>query len=513
MHEKLFYRPLLAAVAALPGEAARLTPAAARDRLEALGFADPAGALRHIEALTSGVSRTAAMQRTLLPVLLGWLADAPEPDAGLLAFRQVSEALGGSPWYLRLLRDNAVVAQRMARLLATSRYVTGLLLRAPEAVAMLGDDTQLAPRSAEELLSEAMAAVGRHDTAVAGVRAVLAIRRRELLRTACADVLGLAGIEATREALTSVSRVTAAAALAAAVKEAERAAGPLPTRLAVIAMGRLGGHEMGYASDADVLFVHDPLPGVPDEVATRAAHSAAESLRALLSQPGPDPALPIDADLRPEGRQGPLVRTLASYRAYYRRWSVAWEAQALLRAEFAAGDPELGAGFIALADEIRYPEGGVSEAAVREIRRIKARMEAERMPRGVEPALHLKLGPGGLADVEWVAQLLQLRHASDIPLLRTTRTLPVLTAAAAAGLITEPDADLLLSAWLLATRIRDAVMLVRGRPSDTLPTSPVDLAVVAQVLGYPPDGSQDLVQDWRKAARQSRAVMQRLFYG
>ena len=86
------------------------------------------------------------MQRTLLPVLLGWLADAPEPDAGLLAFRQVSEALGGSPWYLRLLRDNAVVAQRMARLLASSRYATGLLLRAPAAVAMLGDDAQLTAR-------------------------------------------------------------------------------------------------------------------------------------------------------------------------------------------------------------------------------------------------------------------------------------------------------------------------------------------------------------------------------
>ena len=513
LHEKLFYRPLLEAAARLPGDAIRLTPGAARDRLEALGFADPAGALRHIEALSAGVSRTAAMQRTLLPLLLGWLADAPEPDVGLLAFRQVSEALGGSPWYLRLLRDNALVAQRMARLLATSRYATGLLLRAPEAVAMLGDDAQLAPRRPADLLGEALAAVGRHESGPAAARAVLAIRRRELLRTAAADVLGLAGIEATGEALTTVSAVTVAAALAAAVQDAERAGGPLPTRLALIAMGRLGGHEIGYASDADVLFVHEPLPGVPDEASTRAAHAVAETMRALLSRPGPDPALLVDADLRPEGRQGPLVRTLASYRAYYRRWSVAWEAQALLRAEFAAGDPQVGTAFIRLADEIRYPEGGIDEAAVREIRRIKARIEAERMPRGVEPALHLKLGPGGLADVEWVAQLLQLRHAHAMPQLRTTRTLPVLAAAGAGGLIAEQDAGVLATAWLLAARIRDAVMLVRGRPSDTLPTSPLDLAVVAQVLGYPPDGSQDLVQDWRKAGRQARAVMERLFYG
>jgi glutamate-ammonia-ligase adenylyltransferase len=513
LHEKLFYRPLLDAVARLPGEATRLRPEAARDMLEALGYADPAGALRHIEALTAGVSRKAAMQRTLLPVLLGWLADAPEPDAGLLAFRQVSEALGGSPWYLRLLRDNAVVAQRMARLLASSRYATGLLLRAPEAVAMLGDDEQLARRPAEELLAEAFAAVSRHDTVEAAARAVLAIRRRELLRTAAADVLRLAGVEETGEALTAVARVSIAAVLQAAAAQVQRSSGPLPTRLAVIAMGRFGGHETGYASDADVLFVHDPLPGASDEAATRAAHAVAESLRALLSKPGPDPALLVDAGLRPEGRQGPLVRTLASYRAYYRRWSVAWEAQALLRAEFVAGDPGVGAAFIAMADQIRYPEGGIDQAGVREIRRIKARMEAERMPRGVEPALHLKLGPGGLADVEWVAQLLQLQHAMAVPDLRTTRTHATLAAARSAGLISAADAATLTASWLLATRIRDAVMLVRGRPSDALPSLPADLAVIAQVLGYPPGGAQDLVEDWRRAARQARSVMQRLFYG
>ncbi len=513
LHEKLFYRPLLEAVARLPGEATRLTPAAAAERLEALGYLDPGGALRHLQALTSGVSRKAAIQRTLLPVLLGWLADAPEPDAGLLAFRQVSEALGGSPWYLRLLRDNTIVAQRMARLLASSRYATGLLLRAPEAVGMLGDDSQLAARPAAELLAEAIATVRRQDKPADAVASLLAMRRRELFRTAAADVLGLAAIEATGEALTDVADATVAGALEAAVREAERSGGPLPTRLAVIGMGRFGGHEMSYASDADVLFVHQPMPGASDEAATRAAHAVAESLRALLSRPGPDPVLQLDAGLRPEGRQGPLVRTLASYRAYYERWSVAWEAQALLRAEFAAGEPSVGAAFVTLADEFRYPAGGIGPDAVREIRRIKARMEAERMPRGVEPALHLKLGPGGLSDVEWVAQLLQLRHAGAVPELRTTRTLAALAAAREASLIAAADAATLSAAWLLAARIRDAVMLVHGRASDTLPSSAPDLAVVARVLGYPPDGAQDLVQDWRRAGRQARAVMERLFYG
>jgi len=512
LHEKLFYRPLLEAVARLPTDDVRLTKQGATARLEALGYADPVGALRHIEALTSGMSRRAAIQRTLLPAMLGWFADAAQPDAGLLAFHQVSDALGDSSWYLRLLRDDTRVARRMARLLASSRYATRLLLRAPDAVAMLGDDSKLGPRPAAALQAEAAATVRRHDTAEEAVAAALALRRRELFRTAVADLLGLSGVEETGEALTAVAAVTIAAALDAAARKAGQG-GPLPTRICVIAMGRFGGHEMGYASDADVLFVHEPLPGANEEAATRAAHAVAEELRGLLARPGRDPALPVDAALRPEGRQGPLVRTLASYRAYYQRWSAPWEAQALLRAEPVAGDTGLGAAFVAMADEFRYPAGGISETAVREVRRIKARVEAERMPRGVDPAMHLKLGPGGLSDVEWVAQLLQLRHAGAMPELRTTRTLAALQAARDHGLIAGQDADALAAAWRLAAQIRNAVMLVRGRPSDSVPTAQPELGAVARVLGYAPDASQDLVQDYRRAARRARAVMERLFYG
>jgi glutamate-ammonia-ligase adenylyltransferase len=517
LHEKLFYRPLLDAVATLPGEVITLTSQAAADRLAALGYADPGGALRHIEVLAGGISRKAAIQRALLPAMLGWFADAPRPDAGLLAFRQVSEALGESPWYLRLLRDDTKVAWRMTRLLASGSFATGLLLRAPEAVAMLADDALLAPREPATLQAEADALVGRHmaagdaDAAAAGL---LALRRRELLRTAGADLLGMADIEQVTGALSAMTRVVVAATLDLATLRFEHANGrELPARMCVVAMGRFGGHEMGYASDADVLFVYEPSTGSSEEEATRAAQQVAEDLRALLGRPGPDPPLGVDADLRPEGRQGPLVRTLAAYRAYYDRWAHPWEAQALLRADPVAGDPELRAAFANMADGIRYAHGGIGDGSILEIRRIKARMEAERMPRGVDPALHVKLGPGGLTDTEWVAQLLQLRHASAVPELRTTRTVAALAGAAAAGLISQSDAAALTESWLLATRIRNAVLLVRGRGSDVLPTAQPDLAATAKLLGYSSDGGQDLVQDWRRTARRGRAVMERVFYG
>ncbi|WP_031012650.1 bifunctional [glutamine synthetase] adenylyltransferase/[glutamine synthetase]-adenylyl-L-tyrosine phosphorylase [Streptomyces sp. NRRL F-5727] len=524
LHEKIFYRPLLDAVAQLaPGEI-RLSPKAAGQRLEALGYADPAAALRHLEALASGVSRKAAIQRTLLPVLLGWFADSADPDAGLLGFRKVSDALGKTPWYLRLLRDEGAAAENLARVLSAGRLAPDLLLRAPEAVAILGDPEGLKPRGRDHLEQEVLAAVGRADDAEQGVAAARGVRRRELFRTAAADLIDAYGtedsprtsdpgalVDRVGQAVTDLNAATLAGALRAAVRA--EWGDELPTRFAVIGMGRFGGHELGYGSDADVLFVHEPRPGVDDQEAAKAANRVVTEMRRLLQLPTTDPPLLIDADLRPEGRSGPMVRTLASYQAYYRRWSLVWESQALLRAAPMAGDPELGQRFIELVDPLRYPAEGLGEDAVREIRRLKARMESERLPRGADPTLHAKLGRGGLSDVEWTVQLLQMRHGWAEPGLRTTPTRAALSAAHAAGLIATEEAQTLDEAWVLATRVRNAVMLVRGRPGDTFPSEPRELAAVGRYLGYGPGHVGEMVDDYRRITRRARAVVDELFYG
>ncbi|MGW8767828.1 bifunctional [glutamine synthetase] adenylyltransferase/[glutamine synthetase]-adenylyl-L-tyrosine phosphorylase [Streptomyces sp. NPDC055815] len=524
LHEKLFYRPLLDAVAQLaPGEI-RLSPKAAGQRLEALGYADPAAALRHLEALASGVTRKAAIQRTLLPVLLGWFADSADPDAGLLGFRKVSDALGKTPWYLRLLRDEGAAAENLARVLSAGRLAPDLLLRAPEAVAILGDPEGLKPRGRDHLEQEVLAAVGRADDAEQAVAAARGVRRRELFRTAAADLIGSYGtednpreqdpgalVDRVGEAVTDLNASTISGALRAAVR-AEWGE-QLPTRFAVIGMGRFGGHELGYGSDADVLFVHEPREGVDEQEAAKAANRVVAEMRRLLQLPTADPPLLIDADLRPEGKSGPLVRTLKSYEAYYRRWSLVWESQALLRAEPMAGDRELADRFIELVDPLRYPMEGLGEDAVREIRRLKARMESERLPRGADPTLHAKLGRGGLSDVEWTVQLLQMRHGWVEPGLRTTRTREALAAAHAAGLIPTEEAQTLDEAWVLATRVRNAVMLVRGRPGDTFPSDPRELAAVGRYLGYEAGHVGEMVDDYRRITRRARAVVEELFYG
>ncbi|WP_327136891.1 bifunctional [glutamine synthetase] adenylyltransferase/[glutamine synthetase]-adenylyl-L-tyrosine phosphorylase [Streptomyces sp. NBC_01340] len=526
LHEKLFYRPLLDAVAQLaPGES-RLSPTAARERLVALGYADPAAALRHLEALASGVSRKAAIQRTLLPVLLGWFADSADPDAGLLNFRKVSDALGKTPWYLRLLRDEGAAAENLARVLSAGRLAPDLLMRAPEAVALLGDGDAggLEPRGRAHLEQEILAAVRRADGGEQAVTAARGVRRRELFRTAAADIVASYGTEETPAvadqgalvdrvggAVSDLTAATLAGTLRAVVRDGW--GDTLPTRFTVIGMGRFGGHELGYGSDADVLFVHEPREGVDEQEASRAANAVVSEMRRLLQVPSADPPLLIDADLRPEGKSGPLVRTLNSYAAYYRRWSLVWESQALLRAEVVAGEEDLGRRFIELVDPLRYPAEGLGDDAVREIRRLKARMETERMPRGADPTLHTKLGRGGLSDVEWTVQLFQLQHGWVEPGLRTTRTREALGAACAAGLVSGEDAAILDEAWVLATRVRNAVMLVRGRAGDTFPSDGRELAAVGRYLGYGPGHVGDMLEDYRRTTRRARAVVEVLFYG
>jgi [glutamine synthetase] adenylyltransferase / [glutamine synthetase]-adenylyl-L-tyrosine phosphorylase len=529
LHEKLFYRPLLEAVARVPSEGLRLTTAEAGRRLAALGFADPAGALRHIEMLSSGLSRRAALQRTLLPVLLSDFADAPDPDGGLLAYRQVSDQLGATSWYLRLLRDEGAVATRLAYLLGTSRYVARMLGRAPEALQLLADDRDLVPRPTAELATTMADSAARHTDPAAAVTAIRSVRRQELLRIAFADLLGQLDVVDVCQAISATTEATLEAALgiASAAVLSERGLERAPIRFTVIAMGRLGGAEAGYGSDADVLFVFEPwtdpagASGIDDPDAgsseidpARVAHEIAARLRALLGAPSSnDPPLGVDADLRPEGRSGALVRSLASYEQYYARWSSAWEAQALLRARFAAGDVDLGRRFIAMIDPVRYPAEGVSPEDRLEIRRLKGRIDSERLPRGADPTTHTKLGRGGLTDIEWTIQLLQLAHGHEHPALRTPRTLPALHAAAEAGLLTSAQVEALVAAWRLATAVRNALMLVRDKAEDQLPHQGTALLALGRAMGYPPGFDPGrVVDDYRRTVRRARRVVEQVFY-
>ncbi|WP_280183601.1 bifunctional [glutamine synthetase] adenylyltransferase/[glutamine synthetase]-adenylyl-L-tyrosine phosphorylase, partial [Nocardia cyriacigeorgica] len=273
LHAKLFYRPLLESVARLDSDALRLSPDAAVRQLAALGYAAPEHALGHLRALTGGVSRKGRIQALLLPTLLEWLGETPNPDAGLLAYRRVSEGLAEQTWFLRELRDEGAVAQRLMIVLGSSAYLPDLLINAPETIRMYADGPSgpllLGPQP-EDVARGILTAAARYDDPNRAVAAARSLRRHELARVASADLLGLLDVPQVCRALSSVWVAVLEASLRAVIRasEAERGA-PAPADFAVIGMGRLGGMELGYGSDADVLFVCDPRPGEDETKAVR----------------------------------------------------------------------------------------------------------------------------------------------------------------------------------------------------------------------------------------------------
>ena len=514
LHAKLFYQPLLESVGSEVGFAAGMSADAAERQLAALGYESPQSALTHLGALVNQSGRRGRVQSVLLPRLLDWLSDTPDPDSGLLAYRRISEALSDQRWYLATLRDESSVAKRLMRVLGTSAYVPELLMRAPEVIAQYADGPagpKLLDVDPDGVSRALIASAGRHPDAVRAIAAARTLRRRELARVASADLLGLLDVRQVCTALTSVWAAVLECALEAVIRAAVEAEGPAPARIAVIGMGRLGGGELGYGSDADVIFVCEPADGVDESRAVKWSVSIAEQVRTLLATPGDDPPLDVDANLRPEGRNGPLVRTLASYGAYYEQWAQPWEVQALLRAHTVAGDPDLGLRFLLMADRTRYPAGGISAAAVQEIRRIKARVDAERLPRGADPNTHTKLGRGALADIEWTVQLLQLRHAHEVPGLHNTSTLEALDAIGAAELVPEADVALLREAWLTATRARNALVLVRGKPTDQLPGPGRQLNAVAVAAGWQNGDGSEFLDNYLRVTRRAKTVVNKVF--
>lgn len=498
LHDSVFYRPLLAATASLSAGEVQLSDEAINNRLKALGFIDAAGAVRHISALTSGVSRRATIQKALLPVLIRWMAEGIDPDRALLSFRRLSESLGETHWFLKMLRDSSGAAERLMRVLSSSSFIARLLEHIPDSSAWFGDSSAVRPSSSEKLLIEMQAIIDREETEAAA-ELIRQIRRREVLRLAIGAVLGELNMGEVSKGLTELidSYLTAMLELSKKQVGSELDFG-------IIAMGRWGGGELGFGSDADAMLVYSSQDD--------GAQSIAEKISSQLMLLSKDALLEfeLDLDLRPEGKNGPRIRSLASYQAYYEKWADTWEFQALLRARIVTGSNGLRQAFTALIDGYRYPPQ-LSEKKLTDVRRIKARVEGERLPLGADPSRHLKLGRGSISDVEWLVQLYQLRYAGEHQQLRSLSTLGTLQELVHLNLISREHAEQLRAGWLISARARSALVLAVDKLVDILPTDRRQLEATARILEYTPGSASQLEDDYLAATRRARKVFQELF--
>jgi glutamate-ammonia-ligase adenylyltransferase len=499
IHERLFFRPLLEA---FTSDAATLDESAVLDRLSAFGFRDAERTRQGILELTRGLTRSSRLMRQLLPLLLDWCSEAPDPDLALFGLRTLADGAHRRDVLVAAFRDSPEAARRLCLLAGTSKDLLGLLRRHPDLVRDLGDPATLAIAPPGELLETAIVKAEQSPERVA--HSLRGLVGTEIVRCAARDILGTDDIVATGRSLATLADVVVTAALHVVRPQVP---------FAVIAMGRLGGSELSYGSDLDVLLVYDGA-SAPE---AREAEEAASSLLRLLNGATPaERVLTTDVSLRPEGKQGLLARSLEGYAEYYRRWMQTWERQALLRARALAGDAGVAARFMALASEAVFGTP-LDDEDVREIRRMKARIERERIPPGADPQFHLKLGPGSLSDVEWTAQLLQLQTG-----VRAAGTVEALALLEAGGHLTPQDASALRNSYRFCERTRNRWHLVgsflaAGGPggaktagADSLPQRPEQLGRLARSLGTSVAGLRD---EYRRYTRRARQVTERVFYG
>lgn len=520
LHKDIYYRPMLPINAQTDADPIVLSPEAARARFASIGFADARAAQLHVEALTEGLSRAAKIHRILLPAVLKWLGDGQNPDMGLLAWRRLAERFGGKNTYLGFLRDSPSAAQRLCHVLADSRYLGDAMMQSMQSITWLGDDEALSARDRASLDMQTSAMVARYASNIADfAQSLRALRRQEIERVALAWMCGLIDDDTSMRAMSDVFDAVLDAALCWSMREAVlRMNFSAPqAEIAIIALGRYGGREVNFCSDADIMVVYKPVGEDCDlDAAHRFAQTTVEILRNILQGPLTlEPKIMVDLDLRPEGKDGPLVRSLESCEKYYRQWASTWEHQALLRARFAAGSKDLADALLdGVVNYLRYAANPLSESQLSEIRKLKARMEAERLPRGVSRDRHLKLGRGGLSDVEWTVQLLQLQYAGTYESLRVVGTMQALKALQSEHLIDGDDAQILERCWHMCSAVRNANFLWSGSMSraDVIPTDSYSLGGIATYLGYEPNQGRVFENDLLATMRQCREIMSRLFY-
>jgi glutamate-ammonia-ligase adenylyltransferase len=491
IHERLYFRPLLEAFAA-EDEELLTRPGAVEARLSAFGFSDGTRTRAAVRELTRGFARASRLMQQILPLLLGWLSESPDPDLGLLNVRNLFDDSHRSAELTRAFRESPEAARRLCHLVGTTRLAADTLQRNPDLAVRLADPTRLTTRERAKLVESAALALSWRDQLEERQRALHRWKDRHLLGVIGRDVLHDSPVSEVGAGVTTIAEASLEAALGAFEPT-------LP--FAAVALGRFGGAELSYASDLDVVFVYEGTTGTDFEEATRLAMD----LRRFVAGATPAERIwTIDLDLRPEGKQGPVARSVEAYATYFRRWAHVWEREAMLRARPVAGDRDVAERFMALLDEFVW-EPALSDDDGREIRRTKARIEHERIPPGEDPAFHLKLGRGSLSDVEWTVQLLQLRSAT-----RTPSTMGAIDALVEVGVLAPADADDLASAYRFCEVTRNRLCLVAGAALDALPPQGSTLLLcLARSLGTTPSR---LREDYRRVTRRARRVVERLFY-
>jgi glutamate-ammonia-ligase adenylyltransferase len=459
--------------------------------LRGLGFANPAAAAANLESLTP-TPRDAELLAPALPRLMAELAAAPDPDMALNNLERYTAGVDRSVLF-RTLAEHPGAATLLARLGGSSQALADVLRRRPNSLAWLLEPATMRLWFAEDLAADLAQTLEPFEARAARMNALRRFKYRHLLRIGARDLLGDADLAMTTEELSHLADACIAEALreaAATVGEAVGApVGPdgAATGIAVVAMGKLGGDELNYSSDVDLMFVYGADgettggrsgPVANGEYFARVGRETAALLEEITEE---GHVFRVDLRLRPEGRVGAIALSLEGYRAYYQERAELWERQALIKARIAAGDARVGARFLELAREMVY-RPGLDERIVPAVRAMKGQIDDAVGARGHE-ATNVKLGRGGIREIEFIVQALQLLYGGDDPWLREPNCLKAIFRLTERGYLAPDLGRMLSQAYVHLRTVEHRLQILHELQTHTLPREPRDLGLLARRLG------------------------------
>ncbi len=498
--------------------AAALEPAQSAKYMEALGYANSEESARHLEMLARGPEHLSITPRrrelieSIGPTLLDEMSKLADPDLAIMNLADFIASVGARTSFLALLEQHPATRRVLLRLFASSRYLSTVFVRHPDMLdTLVRSDLARPQRPLGDLRAEMAGIVGANTDFEGRLDALRAFRHQEFLRIAIADLAGDLEVEEVETELSNLAEVVVGAALE--IAQADCAARyPIPSalRLVALAMGRLGAGEMTYNSDLDLIFVYDDDGDEAEGGRVAASRIAQKLIATLESRTREGYAYKLDLRLRPSGNQGPLVTSLTGFRDYHRQSSAVWERQALVRGRVVAGAASLAEAVEAARMEFVFSRA-INRKEVAEIAAMRSRMEHE-IGAENKARLNLKHGRGGLVDVEFVAQLMALRHGAALPALRARSTRALIAAAADAGFIAPADAAHLTEGFAFLTRLENRLRIESDQPAWAVPTDPAALLPLARRMGYRgPHGSERMMAALRPRRERIRLIFERCF--
>ena len=504
--------------------------------LARVGFADPKKAYENLRAVRDGESysppspKRLKVMRTLGPALIAEIAKSSAPDQALFNLASFSHRIGGRTGFLTLLAEKPETMRLLITLFADSQFLTDLFLKRPELIdTLIRVDLTRIDKPKEEMLAELRENLAAVDDVEGKLNVLRRYKNEEFIRIGLHDLGGSIEFLAVLHQLSDLAEACLQAALDLTFADLSAKFGAVPEgRFAIIGGGKMGAREIDYNSDLDLVFIYDASDDAETDGGSQGrlpAHEfyvrVGQRLPTYLSAPTEEGiAYKIDMQLRPSGKAGPIVCSLDAYREYHKSTSQLWERQALIKTRFIAGDPLLGRAVESVIEQGAYSTG-LTQDGVGEIHHLRMRMERE-LAGEDESRFNLKKGRGGLVDIEFLTQMLQLTHGYGITAVRQRETLDALQALEAAKILNLREYRLLADGYLFLRQLDHRLRLERDQSIDAFDAEPKRLDVIAKALGYSAEEAKSkrsgqagrkLLRDYQQRREKIRHCYERYFLG